>query len=129
MLSGHFERLTNQSPRLCRGILAASDLVRVKIARSVSICRHDYSPHVRRIARRRCAKLTCILATELRRTFVTDRMGNLRRISGICEQPLTRFLSPDLLVILKRRHGCHRLEMAVEGRRAHIRRLSQRLDS
>lgn len=81
------------------------------------------------VAQRRLAEQTPVLAAELRGAFVADPMTRGGRIEHFAEHQSPRFMKPQLLLVLKRAHRRHRLEVVMQRRRTHIHVAGDRFDA
>lgn len=66
------------------------------------------------------AKQTRIFSSELGETFVADDKRDAGDIAGCGKEHPSRFVQPDLLLVLDRRQACTGFKASVEGRGAHV---------
>jgi hypothetical protein len=75
------------------------------------------------------AQKALVLPSELAGAFVTDLQGSAPGIQTIYRHPRSRFLEPDLLLILERAHRRQAPEVVVQRGDAHAGDLRELLDT
>src|ERR1700733_9208162 len=100
--------------------IARSDVIKTSRSQCRSQCLH--------IADRGLTKEAFVFPIELAWTFVPHREGYTRSIELVDKHLLPSGAQAQLLLVLKRAHGCECTEMVMQRRSAHPRQACQFLD-